>query len=68
MSGESGQDLKVMVERFVDVCRGRGLKANVDKSEVRTLGGEDWSVRSVCMGHDWSKRHSSNTWGVFGMK
>ena len=37
---ESEEDLKVMVERFVDVCRRRGLKVNVDKNKVMVLGGE----------------------------
>ena len=41
LCGESEEDLKVMVERFVDVCRRRGLKVNADKSKVMVLGGEE---------------------------
>ena len=41
LCGESEEDLKVMVERFVEVCRRRGLKVNVDKSKVMVLGEEE---------------------------
>ena len=36
---KSEEDLKVM--RFVEVCRRRGLKVNVDKSKMMVLNGED---------------------------
>ena len=35
------EDLKVMVGRFVEVCRRRGFKVNADKSKVRALGREE---------------------------
>ena len=41
LCGESKQDLKVMVEGFVEVCRRKGLKVFVDKSKVMVLGGEE---------------------------
>ena len=36
--GESEKDLKVMVGRFVEVCRRRGLKVNAGKNKVMVLG------------------------------
>ena len=38
--GEVEQNLKVMVEPFVGVCRRRGLKVKADKSKVIVLDGE----------------------------
>ena len=38
---DSEEDLKVMVERFVEVCKRRGLKFNVDKTKGMVLGGEE---------------------------
>ena len=38
---ESEEDLKVMVGRFVDVCRKRDLKVNAGKNKVMVLGGEE---------------------------
>ena len=40
LCGES-EDLKMMVERFVEVCRRRGLKVNANKSKVMVLSGEE---------------------------
>ena len=37
LCGESQQDLVMMVGRFVEVCRGRGLKVNGDESKVIKL-------------------------------
>ena len=34
------EDLRLMVEWFVEVCRRRGLKINEDKSKVMVLNGE----------------------------
>ena len=34
LSGESEEDLKVMVGHFVEVCRRRGLKFNAGKSKM----------------------------------
>ena len=39
--GESDEDLKVIVGRFAEVCRRRGMKANAGKSEVMVLNGEE---------------------------
>ena len=50
IGGESKEDLKEMVERFVEVRRRRGLKVNGNKSKVMMLVGEEWNVRSVWMG------------------
>ena len=41
LRGESEEDLREMVERFVEVCRVRGLKVNAGKSKVRALNGEE---------------------------
>ena len=37
--GESEEDLRAMVGRFVEVCRRRGLKINAGKSKVMVLNG-----------------------------
>ena len=39
--GETEEDLRSMVVRFVEVCRRRGLKVNAGKSKVRVLNGEE---------------------------
>ena len=46
LCGESEGNLKVMVGRFVEVYRRRGLKFNAGKSEVMVfvLGGEEGLV------------------------
>ena len=41
LCGESEEDLKVMVGRFAEVCRRRGLKINAEKSKVISLNGEE---------------------------
>ena len=41
LCGDSEEDLKVMLSRFVEVCRRRGLKVNAGKSKMMVLGGED---------------------------
>ena len=38
---ESEGELKVMVGRFIEVCRKRGLEFNADKSKVTVLGVEE---------------------------
>ena len=45
LRGESEEDLREMVERFVEVCRVRGLKVNAGKSKVRVLNGEGGRVK-----------------------
>ena len=39
--GESKEDLRALVGRFIEVCRRRGLKVNVGKSKVMVLNGEE---------------------------
>ena len=39
--GESEEYLRVMVGRFVEACRIRGLKVNAAKSKMMVLGGEE---------------------------
>ena len=34
LCGESEEDLRVIVGRFIEECRRRGLKVNADKSKV----------------------------------
>ena len=38
--GESKEDLKAIVERFVEVCRTRGLKVNAGKTKGMMLNGD----------------------------
>ena len=38
---ESEEDLRVMVGRFAEVCRSRGLKVNGGKRKVMVLNGEE---------------------------
>ena len=38
--GESEEDLRVMVGRFAEVCRRKGLKVNEGESKVVVLNGE----------------------------
>ena len=48
LCGESEEYLRVMVGRFVEVRKRRGLKLNAGKTMVMILNGEqDWSVRST---------------------
>ena len=46
--GESGEDLRVMVGRFAEMCRRRGLKVNAGKWKVMVLGGEEGVECEVC--------------------
>ena len=41
LRGESEEDLRVMVGRFAEVCRKRGLKVNAGKSKLMVLNGEE---------------------------
>ena len=41
LCGEPEEDLRVMVERFAEVCRRRGLKVKAGKSKVIVLNGEE---------------------------
>ena len=49
LCGESEEDLRVMVARFVEMCRKRGLKVIVGKSKVMVLGGEERFGCEVCV-------------------
>ena len=41
LCGELEEELRVMVARFDDLCRRRGLKFNEDKSKVLVLDGKE---------------------------
>ena len=41
LCGELEEDIRVMVEWFVEVCRRRRLKVNAGKSKVMVMNGED---------------------------
>ena len=41
MCGESEEELRVLVGRFVDVCRRRGLKVNAGKNKVMVMKVEE---------------------------
>ena len=43
LCGKSEEDLRAIVGRFIEVCRGRGLKVNAGKSNVILLGGKEGS-------------------------
>ena len=57
-SGESEQDLRAMVERFVEVRRRRGLKVKAVKSKVMVLVGEERLEYEVCVNWIRLKRFS----------
>ena len=41
LCGESEEYLMSMVGRFVEVCRGRGLKVNAGRSNMKLLNGQE---------------------------
>ena len=41
LCGESEEDLRAIVGRFIDACRRRGLKDNAGKSKVKLLDGKE---------------------------
>ena len=49
LCGESEEDLRAVVGRFVEVCRRIDLKANAGKSKVMFLGGEEGLECEVCV-------------------
>ena len=49
LCGESEEDLRLMVGRFVVVCRRRGLKVNAGKSKVMVLGEEEGLECKICV-------------------
>ena len=51
MCGESKEDLRAIVGRFVEVYGGRGLKVNAVKSKVMVLGREEGLACKACV--DW---------------
>ena len=58
LCGESEEDLRVMVGRFAEVCRKRGLKVNAGKSKVMVPNGEEGlecevRVDGVSLEHIW---------------
>ena len=50
--GKLEQDLKLMVECFVEICK-RCLKVNVDKSEMIVLDGEEGLECEISV--DWAR-------------
>ena len=48
LHGKSEEDLRAMVEHFVEVCRGRGLKVNAGNNMVMVLG-EEGLEYEVCI-------------------
>ena len=59
---ESEEDVWAMVGRFVEVCRGRGLKVNADKSKVIVLNVEEGLECEVVY-----MFRKFNTWDMFWM-
>ena len=56
LCGELEDDLRVMVGRFVEVCRRRVLKVNAGRSKVMVMNGEEGiecevKVDGVCLEH-----------------
>ena len=49
LCGESEEDLREIVGRFIEDCRRRGLKVNAGKSKVKLLGGEEGLECEVCV-------------------
>ena len=49
LRGESGEDLRAIVGRFIEMCRRRGLKVNAGKSKGMLLGGEEGLECEVCI-------------------
>ena len=41
LCGESEEDLRAIVERYVELCRRRGLKVNAGKSKVMLMNEEE---------------------------
>ena len=48
LCGESEEDLRAIVGRFVEVCR-RSLKVNAGTSKVMMLGGEEGLECEICV-------------------
>ena len=48
MCGDSEEDLRTIVGRFIKVYMRRGLKVNVGKSKVILIGGEEGLECEVC--------------------
>ena len=69
LCGESEENLRAMLGRFVEVCKKRGLKVNADKSKVMVMNGEKGLQCEVHVdGIVWSMSLNSNIWGVFWTK
>ena len=49
LCGDSEEDRREMVGRFVEACRRRGLKVNAGKSKVMVLGGGEVSDCEACV-------------------
>ena len=62
LCSESEEDLR---ERFIEVCRRRGLKVNAVKSNLMMLGGEEGLVRFLCIGYYWRMCQNVKSWVSF---
>ena len=49
LCGESEENLRAMVECFVEVCRRKSLKVNAGKNMVMVLNGEEGLECEVCV-------------------
>ena len=66
LRGESNEDLRAMVERFVGVCIRKGLKVNTGMSKVMVMNGEEGLQCEVYVDGIRLEHFSElNIWGVF---
>ena len=66
LCGESEENLRAIVECFIEMCMRKGLKFNAGKSKVMMLGGEEGLECDVCInGYVWSISRNLKTWDVF---
>ena len=68
LCGESEEDLRVIMGRFAEVCRDRGLKDNADKHKVMVLNGEvglkcEAPVDEICLEHVWELKYLGDVFG-----
>ena len=49
LCGESEEDLRAKVGRFIEACKRTGLKVNAGKRKVILLGGEEELECKVCV-------------------
>ena len=61
LCGESEDDLRAMMQRFVEVCR-KSLKVNADKSKVMGMNGEEGLECDIRVDVARFKCQSANIW------